>query len=94
MELPAAVWLVLAQCTVVVGAAVVVMVVIKLVSAPGQLVHSHRPRQVLENGTPFFSPQLYCLSCYAFKLLGLASQHYALDVYLTTQVGYKIVIAW
>ena len=51
MELPAAVqevWLILALRTVVVGAAVVGVAVVTLVSAPGQPVHSHRPKQVLE----------------------------------------------
>ena len=59
MELPATVqevWFVLAQRTIVVGVAVV-----KLVSAPGQPVHSHRPRQVVysKKGMPIsLSPQL------------------------------------
>ena len=59
LKLPAAVpevWLVLWQRTIVVGVALVT-----LVSAPGQPVHSHRPRQpeILESGlTISLSPQL------------------------------------
>ena len=73
-ELPAAVqevWFVLVQCTVVVGVAVVGVAVIKLVSAPGQPVHLHWPRQVLEIGTPFlFHLNYNVYIATLFKLLG------------------------
>ena len=61
VELPVAVqevWFVLARRTVV-GAAVIGVAVVKLVSTPEQPVHSHRPRQVLEKGhTISLSPRL------------------------------------
>ena len=63
LELPAAVpevWLVLQLRMVVVGGSVVGGVaVITLALAPGQPVHSQRPRQVLENGHAIcLSPRL------------------------------------
>ena len=103
LELPAAVpevWLVLWLCTVVVGRSVIGMTVVgvavvTLASAPGQPVHSHRPRQVPENRHPIsLSPRLNVLRCYTFQVarLGWPARH-APCVYPTNQVGYKIVIA-
>ena len=70
MELPAAVqevWLILALRTVVVGAAVVGVAVVT-VSAPGQPVHSHRPKQVLEKGHAIsLSPRQYCFTLLLFS---------------------------
>ena len=58
----------------VVGVAVVGVVVVTLASAPGQPVHSHRPRQVLENRRAIsLSPRNVYVAT-LFKLLGWAGR--------------------
>ena len=58
----------------VVGVVVVGVAVVPLASAPGQPVHSHRPRQALENGHAIsFSPRNVYVAT-LFMLLGWAVQ--------------------
>ena len=74
------------------------VVVVKLVSAPGQPVYSHKPSlgRYFKMGTSFL---FHCdvLHCYAFQVARLGqpvSVRNVLGVYPTNQVpGYKIVIA-
>ena len=56
------------------GVAVVGVPVVTLASAPGQPVHSHRPRQALENGHAIsLSPRNVYIAT-LFKLLGWAGR--------------------
>ena len=93
MELPAVVqtvWFVLAQRTVVVGAAVV-----KLVPAPEQQpIRIGLRGRYAKKGMSFSFTATIMLRCYAFQVARLVQPaHHALSAYPTNQVGYKIVIA-
>ena len=69
------------------------VVVVKLVSAPGQPVYSHKPSlgRYFKMGTPFL---FHCDVLQVARLGQPVSVRNVLGVYLTNQVpGYKIVIA-